>query len=314
MKKTIDVIIPVYNGLPYVLTTLRSVMNQTLKPDRILVVNDGSTDKTREALEEVQKNNPHSNIDIINKKNGGHSSATNEGIRQSTADFIALVDADDTWEPTKLEKQMKVFETSEIPNLGIVYTNFDSIDQNDKVINFPTFTMDLKARGNLFHELLKRGNLIAGSNSAVLVRKECFQKAGFFDEFLRCGEDWDMWIRTSQSFAYDYVPEILVHIRRHPQNLSNVPMIHLKSNLYILQKWVDKLHELGGYTLIADHLSVSTLPNLKELFFKSEHAILRGYVQKLTRGFPFPRLMICWGVIRKFRKKTFKILGSRMLE
>jgi glycosyltransferase involved in cell wall biosynthesis len=305
----IDVIIPVYNGLPYVLTTLRSVMNQTLKPDRILIVNDGSTDKTLEALEEVQKNNPESKIIIINKKNGGHSSATNEGIRQSTSDFIALVDADDTWEPSKLEKQRRVFETSDIANLGIVYTNFDSIDQYDNIINFPTFNLDINARGMLFNELLKRGNLIAGSNSAVLVKRECFQKVGFFDEHLRCGEDWDMWIKIAQYYNYDYVNETLVHIRRHPHNLSNIPMIHLKSNLYILQKWVKELHQLGGFTLIADHLSVATLPNLKELFLKKEHAVLRGYVKKLSNNFPLPRLIIIWSVIRKFRKKIFKILS-----
>jgi glycosyltransferase involved in cell wall biosynthesis len=311
MKKTIDVIIPVYNGLPYVLITLRSVINQTLKPDRILVVNDGSNDKTVEEIEKIQKAEPEANILIINKKNGGHSSATNEGIRHSSADFIGLVDADDVWLPTKLEKQMRIFETSDISNLGVVYTDYASIDQNNRIINIPGFQLDKTARGSIFKRLLIDGNLIAGSNSAVLVKKECFQKTGFFDEFLRCGEDWDMWIRISQNYSYDYVPEVLVHIRRHPQNLSNVPMIHLKSNLYILQKWVEKLHELGGYTLIADHLSVSTMPNLKELFFKAEHENLRVFVKKLSKGLPFPRIMIIWGITRKLRKKIFKLLLSK---
>lgn len=310
MKKTIDVIIPVYNGLPYVLTTLRSVMSQTLKPDRILVINDGSTDKTVEEITKIQNAHPEMPIEIINKVNGGHSSATNEGIRHSKADFIALVDADDTWEPTKLEKQVSVFEKSKIPNLGVVYTDYKCIDQKDNIIHFPGFKLDPEARGDLSQLLLRKGNLIAGSNSAVLVKTECFKKAGFFDEFLRCGEDWDMWLTISKDFNYDFVPETLVYIRRHPQNLSNVPMIHLKSNLYILQKRASELQALGGHELVAEYLSLSTLSNLSDLLIKNEHYTLREYVRTLTKGFPFPRLVIVWGIVRKFRKKFFsKILG-----
>ncbi|MFZ4712640.1 MAG: glycosyltransferase [Bacteriovoracaceae bacterium] len=307
MKKTLDVIIPVYNGLPYVITTLRSVINQTQKPDRIIIVNDGSTDKTVEELEKIQKAVPSANIEIITKSNGGHSSATNIGIQNSKADFIALVDADDVWLPNKLEKQMLVFLNSEIPNLGVVYTDYKCIDQNDQIINVPGFQLDRNARGEIFGKLLSDGNLIAGSNSAVLIKRECLEKSGAFDEHLRCGEDWDVWIRIAQYYTYDFVPEVLVYIRKHPHNLSNVPMIHLKSNLYILQKWVDELHELGGYTLIANHLSVATISNLTDLFFKKEHQPLRKYVLKLSKDFPYPRLIIIWGLLRKFRKKLTKI-------
>lgn len=309
MRKKIDVIVPVYNGLPYVLKTLESIVAQTLPADKIIVVNDGSTDNTKIEIENFINNHPGHNVHLIDKPNGGHSSATNEGIRNSQAEYIALVDADDLWEPSKLEKQIQVFETSKIENLGVVFCNYDNINKQDEVIvNYPSFKMDLNAKGKLFHQLISRGNLIAGSNSAVLLKKECFEKAGFFDEKLRCGEDWDMWIRISQYFSFDYVPETLVHLRRHENNLSNIPMIHLRSNLYILRKWIRELHALNGYTMIAEHLSLGTVSNLWHLFTKSIYKQERIYVKELTLDFPFPRIIIIWGLARKVRKKIMKKL------
>lgn len=306
--KTIDVIIPVYNGLPYVITTLNSVMNQTRRPDQIIIVNDGSKDNTLEELQKIKVQHPEHNITIIDKPNGGHSSATNVGIRHSKADYIALVDADDVWGPTKLEKQEKVFENSTIDNLGIVYCDYGNIDQNDTVMkDFPCFAMDKTVRGNVFRDLIVRGNLIAGSNSAVMIKRDCFLKVGpLFDEYLRCGEDWEMWIRLAKLFNFDHVPEVLVYIRRHPNNLSNENMLHMKSNLYILNKWIKEIHEFGGYTLFADYLARSTIGNLYQLLTKGQYSELRNWVKNLSLNFPFPRFIIIWGIVRKIRKKIFK--------
>lgn len=308
--KTIDVIIPVYNGLPYVITTLNSVMSQTRRPDQIIIVNDGSKDDTLNELHKVKTLRTDHNITIIDKPNGGHSSATNVGIRHSKADFIALVDADDVWAPRKLELQEEVFATSKIDNLGIVFCDYGNIDQTDKIItDFPCFTMDKSVRGNVFRDLIVRGNLIAGSNSAVMIKRECFLKVGpLFDEYLRCGEDWEMWIRLAKLYNFDHVPEVLVYIRRHPNNLSNENMLHMKSNLYILNKWVKEIHDFGGFTLVANYLALSTVNNLKQLFFKTEYAELRTWVKNLSQGFPFPRVIIAWGFLRKVRKKIFKLI------
>lgn len=312
IMKTIDVVIPVYNGIPYVITTLKSVINQTRHADQIIVVNDGSKDETLSELYKIKSLHPEQNITIIDKPNGGHSSATNVGICHSKADYIALVDADDVWAPTKLELQEKVFQTSTIENLGIVFCDYGNIDKNDNVItDFPCFKMDKSVRGNVFRDLIVRGNLIAGSNSAVMIKRECFLKVGpLFDEYLRCGEDWEMWIRLAKLYNFDHVPLPLVYIRRHPNNLSNENMLHMKSNLYILNKWVKEIHEFGGHTLVAEYLALSTVNNLKQLLLKSEYSELRIWVKNLTKDFPFPRLFIVWGFLRKVRKKIFKFVTS----
>ena len=267
--KTLDVIIPVYNGTPFVQRTLLGVINQTLSPTRIIIVNDGSTDSTLEELEKIKSQNHTANITIINKKNGGHSSATNEGIRASSSDYIALVDADDLWHPTKLEKQMSVFQNSTDPKLGIVYTDYLNIDLNDRPLPlFPTVKLDTTVKGRVFETLLKHGNLIIGSNSAVMMKRQVFLDHGFFDENLRCGEDWEMWIRLAQTYHFDFYPEILTYIRRHEGNLSNQKMLHCKSDLYIIHKWKEAVLKINGKTFIADYLSRITFSNQKNLFLK----------------------------------------------
>jgi glycosyltransferase involved in cell wall biosynthesis len=302
---TIDVIIPVYNGLPYVLKTLSGVANQTLRPTQVIIVNDGSTDNTLSALEDFKKENPLIAIKIINKKNGGHSSATNEGIRASTSDYIALVDADDLWHPAKLEKQISVFQNSKDPLLGVVYTGYINIDPNDIPLDYPT--VKTWAKGRILEELITRGNLVTGSNSAVMMKKEVFADHGFFDEDLKCSEDWEMWIRIARTYHYDFVPEVLTYIRRHEGNLSNLKMLHCKSEIYVMNKWKNEFLKVGGHTLVADYFSRTTFSNLFNIMFNREYDFLLRQLQNIV-GFSTPRLVLVWAMCRKIRKKIFKIL------
>lgn len=312
--KTLDVIIPVYNGTPFVQRTLLGVINQTLRPTQIIVVNDGSTDNTVEELEKIKAEHPHANIRIINKKNGGHSSATNEGIRASTSDYIALVDADDLWAPTKLEKQMSVFQNSDDPKLGVVYADYVNIDPDDKPLPlFPTVKLDPNVKGRVFETLLKRGNLILGSNSAVLMKRQVFLDHGFFDENLRCGEDWEMWIRIAQTYNYDFHPEVLTYIRRHPNALSNQKMLHCQSDLYIMHKWKNEFLKFGGVKFIAEYISRITFSNQMNLFFNPEYKFLLTKISEIA-NFPMPRLIIVWGFFRKFKNKFFMILKTGRLK
>lgn len=308
----IDVIIPVYNGMPFIERTLMGAINQTLKPTKIIVVNDGSKDDTLPSLEKIKNAYPNINIQIISKPNGGHSSATNVGIRASTSEYIALVDADDLWHPTKLEKQMSVFRKSTDPKLGVVYADYINIDPNDIPLpQFPTVKLDPTVRGRVFETLLQRGNLILGSNSAVLMKRQVFLDHGFFDENLRCGEDWEMWIRIAQTYHYDFYPEVLTFIRRHPGALSNQKMLHCQSDLYIMHKWKAEFLKMGGVHFIADYLSRITFTNQKNLLLSSEYQFLLNYISEMA-DFPMPRLLIVWGFFRKIKKKIFKIIKLKL--
>ncbi len=215
----IDAIIPVYNGEKFIIEAIKSIEGQTLKPDHIFIINDGSTDNTEEVVLGY-KNKCSIPVIYIKKENGGPNSARNIGIKNSNAEFLAFLDADDVWEERKLEEQMQIFKESLFSNLGLVYGKYDTIDKLGKPSNDGTVALDTRYRGNAY-KVLMEANKILGSASCVLIKKEVFNVVGNFDENLRFAEDWDMWLRISKKYEIDYTEKNLVHIRRHTGNTSN---------------------------------------------------------------------------------------------
>ena len=209
---TVDVIIPVYNGQSFLAEAIDSVLLQTCLPNKVIVVNDGSTDNSGAIIDSYRD----SFVPVIHvqQPNSGLSSARNRGINESDANLIAFLDSDDVWLPTKLERQLEVFHTSPFDNLGFVYCNYEPISATGKNIikSRRFFQLDPSIRGQVY-EKLWISNFIAGSASAAVVRRECFNKVGLFDELLQAAEDWDMWLRISKFYQCDYVNRYLVKIR-----------------------------------------------------------------------------------------------------
>lgn len=218
---TIDVIIPCYNAEAYIGPAIASVLAQTVLPTRILVVNDGSTDGSEVVIKEIiATKQSRVEIVLISQPNGGLSHARNTGIKQSEAQYLAFLDADDIWYPTKLEKQVQVFTQSPYTRLGMVYCAYDIIDTNGALTNdYKISRIRKHIRGDVYKEMLHANYMIA-SGSGVLALRECFGVAGLFDEQLRALEDWDMWLRIAEHYEADYSPECLVSIRRHPSNMQ----------------------------------------------------------------------------------------------
>jgi glycosyltransferase involved in cell wall biosynthesis len=212
----VDVVIPAYNAEAYIAAALRSALSQTHSPRRIFVVDDGSTDRTAQVVRRIRDQR----VKLIRKSNGGLSSARNAGLAQSRAPWVAFLDADDVWLPRKLQRQIEVLQSTPNVRLGLVYCDYGNIDiQGRSLPGFPCFQLDPRVKGRV-RRLLYRGNLVAGSGSAALVRRECFKRVGNFDEQLRSTEDWDMWLRISGEWEMDFAPEKLVMLRRHPQSMS----------------------------------------------------------------------------------------------
>ncbi len=231
-------VIPVYNGQRFILQALSSVAAQTLPPKKIIVVDDGSTDRTPEVVGNFKCIVP---IDYVRKANGGLSSARNAGIARCTSEYIAFLDADDAWYPEKLAEQAKVFKNSAMQNLGIVYSRYAIIDENGYLTDkYFVLEPDPSIRGNVFSMLLT-ANKITGSGSGVLVKRECFQTVGDFDETLTACEDWDMWLRLAERYEFDYSSEILVKIRRHDTNMQRDKMHMLSNHLRFWEKWIPRL-------------------------------------------------------------------------
>lgn len=235
--KTIDVIIPAYNAEKFIERTLQSVVSQTYPPEKIIIVNDGSTDKTVEIVEEFIKKESIP-IVLVSQINKGPNCARNAGLTHSDSEFVAFVDADDFWEKKKLEFQIELFSKTDNEKLGVIYSEYLLVNELGKEIKkkigFPFI------RGNVFDSLL-RGNVIIGSCSSVLVRRECFDQAGLFDESLSGSEDWDMWLRISKEYDFDFSEGSVVFITDRDKSNNKDYESMIVNRIRFLNKWIDEI-------------------------------------------------------------------------
>jgi len=215
MNQAISVVIPTYNRARAVVEAVRSVLAQTQLPGEIIIVDDGSTDGTEEALRKLD-----APISYVAKENGGVSSARNAGIRAARGEWIAFLDSDDRWEPTKLERQMdfvrrtgcKVCFTGHVVSDGERFLAGKELakQQPDLVID------PLEAEEVQFTDPLR---LIAGLRNHPLVqsmvaKRAVIEKAGLFDESLIAGEDTRFVYNLAMLSAIGYLNLPLVTITR----------------------------------------------------------------------------------------------------
>ncbi|MBD3322693.1 MAG: glycosyltransferase [Chitinivibrionales bacterium] len=228
----ISVVIPLYNGETFIAECLESVFAQTDQPMEVIVVDDGSTDKSVEIVKNFEKN-----ITVINQKNSDVSAARNAGVKAAHGELIAFLDQDDLWEPSKLEKQIALFMKE--PDIDLVFTDLVKIGPSGKK-RHPK-DRDKIARSltdsNLFHKLAIKNVLMP---SAVMVKKGSFVKAGLFDEsFATCG-DYEMWLRMAgMNMKFRYVSDPLTVYRYHGANESKKTDIMNEDRIKAVEKVFD---------------------------------------------------------------------------
>jgi glycosyltransferase involved in cell wall biosynthesis len=221
-KSRVSVIIPAYNAEAFIAATLDSVLGQTLKADEILLVNDGSTDRTAEIVKQYAPT-----VTLINQANSGVSAARNKALESATGDYIAFIDADDLWTPTKLEKQIDFLEDHKdvsylfsdelyfTGNQEVIIPSYLSKTQFSKEIKPHSFIIEAPIYWLLMESFV--------ATSSVVCRKKSIDKAGLFDTALAICEDRDMWIRLAFEGPVGLIPEVLVHKRQdHGGNISDI--------------------------------------------------------------------------------------------
>lgn len=217
---SIAAVIPLYNGARYIEEALRSVLAQRLKPNEIIVVNDGSTDEGPAIVERMAIDHP---ITLLHKQNGGQSSARNLGIRHCGCDLIALLDQDDIWYPNHLDKLVQPFMRSGRMELGWTYSNLDEVDENGCIIRFSVLDISASShpKESLF-DCLSRDMFILPS--ASLISRKAFLDVGAFDESLSGYEDDDLFIRLFRAgYDHRYVPMSLSRWRIYSASTSFSP-------------------------------------------------------------------------------------------
>ncbi len=213
----VSVIIPAYNAEDFIGKTLESVIAQTYRNLEILVIDDGSGDRTASIVEEyIQKD---SRIQLFHQTNAGVAAARNLGIEKSKGEFIAPIDADDIWYPQNIEKQVQCLVCAS-EEVGLVYSWSVDIDEEDK----PTGTIRAsRIQGQVYTTLLL--HYFVGNASSVLIRRNCLEKLGLYNTTLKQKggqgvEDWEICLRIAERYEFRVVPEFLVGYRQLPNSMS----------------------------------------------------------------------------------------------
>ncbi len=208
MKPTVSVIITTFNRRDFVGEAIESVLRQKFYDYEIIVVDDGSTDGTCDALKK------YNNINYCYQENQGISRARNQGIKLARGEFISFLDSDDLWLPKKLSIQMAVMEKD--PERNVTYTDEIWIRKGKRV---NPKKKHQKYSGWIFGRCLP---LCIISPSSVMLRRQVFDEVGCFDENLLVCEDYDLWLRISAHFPVLFIDEKLIVKRGgHADQLSH---------------------------------------------------------------------------------------------
>ena len=209
MDAKISVVIPAYNYGRFIGEAIKSVLEQTYPISEIIVIDDGSTDNTKQVVESFGER-----VRYFAQKNSGVCAARNAGIKNSSGDFVAFIDADDTWLPEKIEKQLAKF--AEDRKIGLVHCGLREFDsQTNETIRL---YLDGEEGWVADELLLFEKPVILGAGGAVLVSRKALEEVGGFDTNLKIGEDWDFCYRIARKFKVGFVPEALVNYRYHGVN------------------------------------------------------------------------------------------------
>jgi len=214
----VSVVIPAYNAQATLDETLSSVRAQTHQTLEIIVVDDGSTDGTHALAERHAA--ADARIRVLHQANAGVAAARNAGWQHSRAEFIAFVDADDLWAPTKIERQLAALVGGG-PRIGLAYCWMARIDQSGNVLRHYG---NIVHEGEVFDPIL--GSNFVGNGSAALVRRQALEDTGGFDSGLRAAgaegcEDWLFYARVAARHEFALVPDYLVGYRDLSDNMSS---------------------------------------------------------------------------------------------
>ncbi|MFH2106767.1 MAG: sugar nucleotide-binding protein [Candidatus Micrarchaeota archaeon] len=217
MEDKVSVIMPCYNQVNYIRESVDSVLNQTYKNIELILIDNVSTDGTKEVIQEYEKKDRRVKA-IYHKENMGYGGSINDGFANATGKYIALTSSDDIWYLEKLDIQ--VLQLISFNDSDLVHSDADIIDGKGKKTGTirKLYRLDTsKASGNVFDYLTTK-NICC--TSTVLFRKECLKTYGEFDPELRFAHDWWFYIKLSQKHKFYYCPERLVAYRVHSTNVT----------------------------------------------------------------------------------------------
>jgi len=292
----VSVIIPTYNYGKYIEKAIDSVLAQTYKDFEIIVVDDGSSDNTKEIIGANYKEK----VSYLYQEKKGAPAARNYGFKKSRGEYLVFLDADDLFHPLNLEKKAKFLDS----NLGFqwVYSDCHYIIQEGlhlkKKATFKGFCAEKKLDGNIFRELAM-GLMIP--IDTVMLRKSVLGRVGIFDETLRSFQDYDLWLRIASQYKIGFIDEKLCYVLYHQGSVSTSTDREsaYRSKIAVIEKvehryphltknigWKWKKTKADGYNFLVSHyMDKSDLKNswrcIKESIFN--YPVQKGVYFSLLR-------------------------------
>jgi glycosyltransferase involved in cell wall biosynthesis len=211
----VSVIIPTYNRAHLIGEAIDSVLAQTYRDFEVILVDDGSTDNTRDVLRKYD-----GQITYLYQDTQGRSKARNTGIGMATGEYIAFLDSDDVWLPHKLERQVPLLDADLA--IGLIHSFTEVIDEHGRLLPEAT-----SSRLVAYDKALKKGYTYEAMSghclmflSTVFIRRECLEAVGPFDPDIPAFEDWDLYLRVALKYRIATIPEPLVRFRIHKGHTS----------------------------------------------------------------------------------------------
>ncbi|MHA1630175.1 MAG: glycosyltransferase, partial [Candidatus Heimdallarchaeota archaeon] len=235
-----------------------SVLNQTFQDVEIVVVDDGSTDNTKDII-----NSYGEQVRYIYQENKGAASSRNTGIEASKGEYIAFLDSDDYYTAENLQKKLSLLESNS--KIGWIYSDWQYIDNKGNYLDNGSVRFNYrnkKLSGEIFEELFYKRNFIA--TDTVVIRRSVLEDIGFFDPTIPSQEEYELWLRVSARYPVCYINEPLVIVTIHPDSLStdfskwaygNALIIDkiekiLPDNFTVRKRIMDRMHA-DKYTFLA---------------------------------------------------------------
>ncbi|HLJ48637.1 MAG TPA: glycosyltransferase family A protein [Bryobacteraceae bacterium] len=211
----VTAIIPAYNTARFLPYALESVLRQTYADWEAVLVDDGSTDNTRELVAEAMPKFG-GRLQYVYQPNRGLPAARNTAIRHAKGELIALLDADDIWEANRLQLGVEMMDLN--PRMGLTHAKVARIDVDGRFIEHPPAPPRKYLEGSIAkHIYSRRAHLLCPT---ILFRRSCLDRVGVFDETMRATEDRDLWFRIAEHYEIGYIDEVIAQYRVSPNSMS----------------------------------------------------------------------------------------------
>jgi glycosyltransferase involved in cell wall biosynthesis len=225
---TVSVVLPTYNRAHLLPKAVESVLAQSYSDFELIIVDDGSKDSTKSVVEAIK--DPRVRY-IQHDTNRGLAAGRNTGARAAVGKFIANQDSDDMWLPGKLGHEVQALEQAP-REVGVVYSRLEKVFPDGRIAVLPLLPAPMPS-GNIYKTMLE-GNFITMQVS--LMRKECFEAVGGFDEQVIALQDWDFWIRVTEKYQFVGVPEVGARATISPDSITKNKLKRLQAREFIFNK------------------------------------------------------------------------------